>query len=127
MIYSKTLFGDPFGSPFTDYMIMAIAVIIALILMVITTHMAVQHSTKQECLWDCITDVASIIIHLIVAFVWFYHGESWFPKNFLSENEFYLVFSVIVIMTVIAIIEFLVTLSNCLESMLRNGSVKVNN
>lgn len=122
---SKSLFGDFFGTPATDYIILAIGIILALISSLISSKIAINHKTKGDCFWDCTTDVFSILIHISAIFIWFNNSLAWLPKNFISVHEFYLIFALFAIMTVIAIIEFLFTLDNCLEMMRIRGNVKV--
>ena len=127
IVFSESIMGDFIGKPYTDFAIFAVGIIIALVSCLITSNFSIYHSTKSMCFWDCTTDVISILIHLIGTILWFYYGEYIFPKGFISLLEFQLVFWLMIVMIVIAFVEFLITLNNCLESMLRNGSVKVNN
>lgn len=126
IIYSKSISGDFLGDPMTDVVIMAVSVIIALIFAFASSNFAINHSTKEECFWDCMTDVISILIHFSLIFIWYIYGKSWFPKGFISEMEHNFVFALLLVMFIIAFFEFKATLNNCLESMLRNGQVKVN-
>lgn len=123
--FSKTLFGDFLGTPATDYLILALGVIVALVFSLASSRIAINHETKMDCFWDCSTDVLSILIHLSSCFFWFYNSQNWLPKNFISLQEFYLIFVLLVIMTIIAIFEFLFTLDNCLEIMRLRGNVKI--
>lgn len=123
--FSETIFGDFLGTPGTDLLILAVTVIGGLLSALVTSNLAIQHSTKKECFIDCVTDVASIMLHLSVSIFWYTYSTSWFPAGFISNLEHWTIFSLLIIMTVLAIFEFLITLNNCLESMHRIGHVKV--
>lgn len=123
MIYSESFLGNFLGES-TDWVIALVGIIVSLILCLISSNFAISHDSKNECFWDVTTDVISIIIHILICVFWGFYSEKYI--DYLTSREYFTVLVFLFSTAAISFVEFVITLNNCLESMRRNGSVKIN-
>lgn len=113
MLFTKDIYGELLNPIVTDFIIGMVGSSIGLLSCYISSKRAKTYGSKKKAFADVMVDIVSIFLHVIFLISWWTLAKGFLPKGIMTGVEFGFIVSFVVLMSVIAVWEFIITLKNC--------------